>query len=33
MNKYGVSNLSQDRELRDDEVDVANGGLVMISII
>jgi hypothetical protein len=27
------SNLSQDRELRDDELDAATGGLVVISII
>jgi hypothetical protein len=33
MNKYSVSNLSQDRELRDDELDAATGGLVVISII
>jgi hypothetical protein len=33
MNKHSASDLNQDRELRDDELDAVNGGLVVISII
>jgi hypothetical protein len=33
MNKHSGSGLNQDRELRDDELDAVNGGLVVISII